>query len=44
MNGWRFEAEEIEVVRATVALAAGSLTEKALAECLQQHTTKPGRR
>jgi death-on-curing protein len=44
LNGWKFAAEEIDVVRAMVALAAGSLTEKALAEWLQQHSTKPGRR
>lgn len=44
LNGWRFAAEEIDVVRAMVALAAGSLTEKALAEWLQQHSTKPRRR
>jgi death-on-curing protein len=41
LNGWRFAAEEVEVVRAMVALAAGRLTEKALAEWLDQHSTKP---
>ncbi len=44
LNGWTFEAEEIEVVRAMVALAAGSLTQNTLAEWLQQHSTKPGKR
>ena len=44
LNGWTFAAEEVDVVRAMVALAAGSLTEKALAEWVQQHSTKPGRR
>jgi death on curing protein len=44
LSGWKFAAEEIDVVRAMVALAAGSLPEKALAEWLQQHSTKPGRR
>ncbi len=44
LNGWTFEAEEIEVVRAMVALAAGSLTESSLAEWLQRHSTKPGER
>ena len=44
LNGWRFAAEEIEVVRAMVALAAGSLTEKGLVEWLHQHSTKPGKR
>lgn len=44
LNGWRFAAEEIEVVRVMVALAAGSLTEKALAQWLHQHSTKPGKR
>jgi len=29
LNGWTFESEEIEVVCAMVALAAGSLTENA---------------
>jgi death on curing protein len=43
LTGWAFEAEEIEVVRAMVALAAGSLTESALAEWLQRHSTKPGK-
>ena len=44
LNGWTFEAEEIEVVRAMVALAAGGLTGNALAEWLQRHSTKPGKR
>lgn len=44
LNGWMFEAEELEVVQAMVALASGSLTENALADWLKQHSTKPGRR
>ena len=44
LNGWTFAAEEVDVVRAMVALAAGSLTEKPLAEWVQQHSTKSGRR
>ena len=44
LNGWRFAAEEVDVVRAMVALASGSLTEKALAEWLHKHSTKPRRR
>ena len=44
LNGWTFEAEEIEVVRAMVALAAGNLNENTLAEWLQRHSTKPRKR
>ena len=44
LNGLVFAAEEVEVVRAMVALAAGSLTEKGLAEWLSRHSTKPRKR
>jgi death on curing protein len=39
LNGLRIEAEEPEVVRIILALAAGELQERDLSEWLRQHTT-----
>jgi death-on-curing protein len=39
LNGFRIEAEEPEVVRLMLALAAGDLPEPELAEWLRQHTS-----
>jgi death on curing protein len=39
LNGLRIEAEEPEVVRLILSLAAGDLPEPALADWLRQHTT-----
>jgi death on curing protein len=44
LNGWRFDAEETEVVRAMVALAEGTLEETALADWIRQYSTKPRRK
>lgn len=43
LNGRTFAAEESDVVRAMVALADGSLTEKRLAEWVRGHSKKPKR-
>lgn len=40
LNGWSFEADETEVVRAMVASADGSLPEKRLATWLRAHSTR----
>ena len=44
LNGWRFEAGEAAVVQAMVALADGSLSEKALADWIRGYSIKPKRR
>jgi death-on-curing protein len=44
LNGWRFDADETEVVTAMVALAAGTLSENALASWLREHSSKPRKR
>ena len=43
LNGWVFDAEESEVVRAMVALAEGSLGENDLAQWVRDHARKPKR-
>jgi prophage maintenance system killer protein len=40
LNGWSFRAEEDEVVTAMVGLAAGGLSEAALASWLRDHSGK----
>lgn len=43
LNGLIFEADEAEVVTAMFALAAGNVSERALAKWLKDHTKKPKR-
>ena len=44
LNGWSFEADEPEVVRAMVALADGSLGEKDLAQWVRKYPKKQRRK
>lgn len=44
LNGWRLEADETDVVIAMVALAAGTLSEAALASWVREHSRKPRKR
>jgi death-on-curing protein len=44
LNGWSFRAEEDEVVTEMVRLAAGGVSEAALASWLRDHSTKRRRR
>ena len=44
LNGWIFEAEESDVVKAMVALAEGAIGEKDLAEWVRKHSKKAKRR
>ena len=39
LNGWDFDADEADVVRAMVALAAGKLSEDDLAVWIRDHST-----
>ena len=44
LNGWRFEAQEAEVVPTMIALAEGTIGEQEVANWIREHSSKPKRK